>query len=352
MDDATVETTGLCDRVRAGLEGAAGAPHRGLPRGWAREPARRRLLRELLLLELDYRSRAGQPPASDEYCARFPDFIGVVNACWRTARGLTDAWTGRRDRAAGRAAGGPSAQHRASLQCCGPRRSQGLWRPRQGGNHTWGARQRIAGRTEDDRPSPTPLANGRAAAGGQTNGTLGGVPPPAAPERIGKYVVIELLDEGGQSLVYRPPIPTSSGRAYPSSTAPRCLPERAAATPCWNRESWLPGWSIPHLTRCTNWGSTRAVLHGHAVRSRAESDATPERPPLTHPQQAALGGASGGGRSLAAHGAGHYPSRHQACNIHGRPGRSAEADRLRHGVAPSTCGWRRRRGRGLSGTPQ
>jgi hypothetical protein len=46
----------------------------------ARGPARALLLGELLLLELYYRRRQGEPFSAEEYRRRFPEHIQLVNA--------------------------------------------------------------------------------------------------------------------------------------------------------------------------------------------------------------------------------------------------------------------------------
>src|SRR5262249_20316355 len=50
--------------------------------GESPEPDRSALLRELLLLELEYRCRAGENPAPGEYLARFPGQSQLVRACF------------------------------------------------------------------------------------------------------------------------------------------------------------------------------------------------------------------------------------------------------------------------------
>jgi formylglycine-generating enzyme required for sulfatase activity/serine/threonine protein kinase len=50
------------------------------------EPERSALLRELLLLDLDYRSRGGQTPAPEEYQARFPDDSELLADVFRQSR--------------------------------------------------------------------------------------------------------------------------------------------------------------------------------------------------------------------------------------------------------------------------
>lgn len=47
------------------------------------EPAGSSLLRELLLLELDYRTRTGEKPVPGEYHARFPQHVALIDAMFR-----------------------------------------------------------------------------------------------------------------------------------------------------------------------------------------------------------------------------------------------------------------------------
>ena len=54
---------------------------RGIPRRWAAAG----LLRDLLVLELAYRRRAGEQPVIDGYRARFPDDSSAVSEAFRVA---------------------------------------------------------------------------------------------------------------------------------------------------------------------------------------------------------------------------------------------------------------------------
>src|SRR5262249_19207247 len=47
------------------------------------QPARAELLRELLALERDYRSRSGEEPSSEEYCQRFPEDAALVGSVFQ-----------------------------------------------------------------------------------------------------------------------------------------------------------------------------------------------------------------------------------------------------------------------------
>ena len=49
-------------------------------------PDQARLFRELLLIEIPYRRRAGEAPASTDYEARFPDHVAIVHDAMQTAR--------------------------------------------------------------------------------------------------------------------------------------------------------------------------------------------------------------------------------------------------------------------------
>jgi serine/threonine-protein kinase len=48
--------------------------------------ARPALLRELLVLELDYRGRRGEQPTAEEYRVRFPDLVSVLEAVFEAGR--------------------------------------------------------------------------------------------------------------------------------------------------------------------------------------------------------------------------------------------------------------------------
>src|SRR4051812_13235641 len=66
-----------CDRFEAAWQ--AGPPPQ--PEDYLEavaEPARSALLRQLLLLDWDYRRRAGEHPDADDYRARFPDDASVI----------------------------------------------------------------------------------------------------------------------------------------------------------------------------------------------------------------------------------------------------------------------------------
>ncbi len=73
-----------CDRFEAawreGRRPAIEEELRGIP-----GPARPGLLRDLLVLELAYRRRAGERPEPDGYLARFPDHPGAVSEAFRVA---------------------------------------------------------------------------------------------------------------------------------------------------------------------------------------------------------------------------------------------------------------------------
>jgi serine/threonine protein kinase len=58
--------------------------------GTTPRPERDRLLRELLLLELDYRSRAGERPAAEEYHSRFPEETGLIEEVFQSSSGSSD----------------------------------------------------------------------------------------------------------------------------------------------------------------------------------------------------------------------------------------------------------------------
>ena len=66
-----------CDRFEAAWKaGQRPRPEEYL--GTAAGPVRLALLRQLLLLDWDYRRHAGDDPQADEYHARFPDDAAVV----------------------------------------------------------------------------------------------------------------------------------------------------------------------------------------------------------------------------------------------------------------------------------
>lgn len=150
------------------------------------------LLRELLLLELDYRGRVGEHPTIEEYHARFPDHCSLVDAVFpalRTAGPPSGAGRRRdldpvpepREELDRSRANSEAAEETATLERCSDQR-------------------RSAEKTQS-------LLSGGNGAGGQAGGgdppRAAASPRPGVPERIGKYAVIELLDEGGQSIVYR-----------------------------------------------------------------------------------------------------------------------------------------------------
>lgn len=200
MDDATWNDR-LCDQFETAWKSQQ-APRIEDYLVHTRESARPALLRELLLLEVDYRARAGQVPAASEYRARFPDFVGVVNAVLETflvpadARGKSEG-QGLPDEGL---TGLPATPVEAEIS----RTAElpvGLAGHAQEAT-TWGRGNGLPPHEEDRQP-PTPPANGDAAGGGRDKWPTGASACPAVPERIGKYMVIELLDEGGQSLVYR-----------------------------------------------------------------------------------------------------------------------------------------------------
>ena len=55
--------------------------------GDATGPERRYLLRELLLLELDYRHKNGEAPSTAEYLARFPSEVELIHSVFAVPSG-------------------------------------------------------------------------------------------------------------------------------------------------------------------------------------------------------------------------------------------------------------------------
>src|SRR5215831_14380284 len=70
-----------CDRFEVAWKGATGADQRPQIEPYlkeAPEPDRPVLLRELLLLDLDYRGDNGETPAAEEYQQRFPEYAALI----------------------------------------------------------------------------------------------------------------------------------------------------------------------------------------------------------------------------------------------------------------------------------
>jgi len=59
---------------------AGGQPQLEAYLGRVQEPAHSVLVRELILLDLEYRHRAGERPTVDSYCVRLPEDAGVVRS--------------------------------------------------------------------------------------------------------------------------------------------------------------------------------------------------------------------------------------------------------------------------------
>ena len=72
-----------CDRFEAAARGSAARDRGGTEGGTC--PGRAGLLRDLLVLELAYRRRAGERPEPDGYRARFPDDPEAVSEAFRVA---------------------------------------------------------------------------------------------------------------------------------------------------------------------------------------------------------------------------------------------------------------------------
>ncbi len=73
-----------CDRFEAAWK-AGPRPDVAAFLGGAAGPVRSELLRQLLLLDWDYRRRAGDDPRADDYRARFPGDATVIEAVGREA---------------------------------------------------------------------------------------------------------------------------------------------------------------------------------------------------------------------------------------------------------------------------
>src|SRR5262249_55274982 len=79
-----------CDRFEAAWK-AGQRPHLEEYLGASGEPARSALLRQLLLLDWDYRRRAGDDPRAGEYHARFPDDRTLVEDVCREMTEAADS---------------------------------------------------------------------------------------------------------------------------------------------------------------------------------------------------------------------------------------------------------------------
>jgi serine/threonine-protein kinase len=80
----SAEVDKLCDRFETEWK-AGGAPQIEHYLGSASAPDRLPLLRELLILEWEYRFRQGPLPTLSEYSSRFPDYDEFVRSCWNSA---------------------------------------------------------------------------------------------------------------------------------------------------------------------------------------------------------------------------------------------------------------------------
>ena len=81
-----------CDRFEAAWK-AGPRPHPEEYLGAAGGPVRSALLRQLLLLDWDYRRRAGEQPRADDYHPRFPGDRTLIED---VGLEMTSAWAGER----------------------------------------------------------------------------------------------------------------------------------------------------------------------------------------------------------------------------------------------------------------
>ena len=72
----------VCDDFETALKGSQNPKIEHWLVGWE-EPERSKLLFELLLIEVDYRSRRGEAPAPEDYFRRFPESHQVVDEAFR-----------------------------------------------------------------------------------------------------------------------------------------------------------------------------------------------------------------------------------------------------------------------------
>ena len=80
----------ICDRFEAAWK-AGPRPRPEDYLGGAAEPLRPALLRQLLLLDWDYRRRAGEAPRAADYLARFPGEAAVVEEAGRAVAEFADS---------------------------------------------------------------------------------------------------------------------------------------------------------------------------------------------------------------------------------------------------------------------